>query len=247
MLINNNFSSPNYSIRNQKLKYVMVHFTEMLFEDALERLTDKASEVSAHYLIKADGEIYQLVDDANVAWHAGKSSWYGVDSLNQNSIGVELDNLGNCEFQKSQMQACIKLSKFLLKKYNIAANNFIAHSDVAPDRKIDPGIFFDWELCAKNRLGVWHNLSAPKHSEVLISFGDNSFVVEDLQRNLSKLGYCINISSVFDTQTNFVVRAFQSKFYPELIHQRGLSYYFDNNSQYSWCSFSEDILQKLLA
>ena len=73
MLINNNFSSPNYSIRNQKLKYVMVHFTEMLFENALERLTDKASEVSAHYLIKADGEIYQLVDDANVAWHAGKS------------------------------------------------------------------------------------------------------------------------------------------------------------------------------
>ncbi|MDP4708586.1 MAG: N-acetylmuramoyl-L-alanine amidase [Rickettsiaceae bacterium] len=246
MLINNNFSSPNYSTRSQKLEHIMVHFTEMLFVDALKRLTDKTSEVSAHYLIKADGTIYQLVDDANIAWHAGKSSWHGVDSLNQNSVGIELDNLGNCKFNKPQMQACIELGKFLLKKYDIAANNFIGHSDVAPDRKVDPGIFFDWKLCAKNGLGVWHNLSTPKKSELLISFGDKGSAVTNLQTNLRRLGYPINISSVFDTQTNFVVRAFQSKFYPECIHQKGLAYYINNNSQYSWCSFSEDILQNLL-
>ena len=246
MLINHNFLSPNYNNRSQRLEYIIVHFTEMLFTDALEKLTDKASKVSAHYLIKEDGEIYQLVDDSNIAWHAGKSSWYGSESLNQNSIGIELDNLGNCEFKEDQILALIELSNFLVNKYNIPANNFLAHSDIAPDRKIDPGIFFDWELCAKNGLGVWHNLSTPQNSEVLIYFGEQNSSVKELQKNLKKLGYRIHLSSIFDTQTNFVVRAFQSKFYPKIIRQKGLGFYTNDASQYSWCSFSEHILQKLL-
>ena len=247
MRINNNFLSPNYSSRSQKLEYIMVHFTEMTFDDALGKLIDSASKVSAHYLIKEDGEIFQLVDEIKIAWHAGKSSWRGASSLNQNSIGIELDNLGNCKFKEPQMQSCIELSKFLMNKYNIAAENFIAHSDVAPARKIDPGIFFDWELCAKNNLGIWHNLHAPKDSKKLFALGDQGVGIKQLQQNLRKLGYELEITSVFDMQTNFVVRSFQSKFYPEIIHQKGVDFYIDDNSQYIWCSFSELILQKLLS
>ena len=241
MHINNNFSSPNYSSRSQKLEYIMVHFTEMTFDDALERLIDPAVEVSAHYLIKEDGEIFQLVDDVNIACHAGKSS-----ALNQNTVGIEVDNLGDCAFQELQMQSCIKLSKFLMHKYNIAAENFIAHSDVAPSCKIGPGIFFDWKLCAKNGLGIWHNLQLLEDSKKLFVFGDKGVEIQQLQQNLKKVGYGLEISLVFDIQTNFVIRSFQSKFHPEIIHKKGMGFYIDNNSQYTWCSFSELILQKLL-
>jgi N-acetylmuramoyl-L-alanine amidase len=145
MLINNKFASPNFSKRSKLIEYAILHFTEMPFEGSLARLCDKAYEVSAHYLIKEDGEMFQLVDDKNVAWHAGVSSWCGQDKLNQNSIGIELDNLGDREFSKVQMNSCIELCKILAKKYDILAENFIGHSDVAPARKIDPGIFIDWK------------------------------------------------------------------------------------------------------
>ena len=116
MRINNNFFSPNYSNRVKNPEYIIMHFTEMIFEDALAKLTDPEAQVSAHYLIKENGEIFQLVDDDNIAWHAGVSSWQGNEALNQNSIGIELDYLGNCEFKRAQMDACIELSKNLLKK-----------------------------------------------------------------------------------------------------------------------------------
>ena len=240
MRINNNFYLP----KSQNLEYIMVHFMEMTFDDALERLIDPAAEVSAHYLIKEDGEIFQLVDDVNIAWHVEKSSWYGALALNQNTVGIELDNLGDCAFQELQMQSCIKLSKFLMHKYNIAAENFIAHSDVAPSCKIGPGIFFYWELCAKNGLGIWHNLQLLEDSKKLFVFGDKGVEIQQLQQNLKKVGYGLEISSVFDIQTNFAIRSFKSKFYPEIIHKKGMGFYIDNNSQYTWCSFSELILQK---
>ncbi len=255
MNINNEFLSPNYSHRKQKIDYIIIHYTEMNFDDALRKLIDKKSEVSAHYLIKEDGEIFQLVDDQNVAWHAGLSFWNGQNALNQNSIGIELDNLGNNEFSKAQMRSCIKLSQALKKKYDIPKHNFIGHSDVAPTRKIDPGIFFNWKLCAENGLGIWHDLEPIQESlhlnplsntEKSINFGDKGRRVAKLQKNLSKLGYQLEVTSIFDIETNYVIRSFQAKFYPQIIKQKGIDFYNDNNSLYSWCIFSERILQRLL-
>ena len=95
MLINANFTSPNFTDRKKPIEYIIVHYTEMPFNLALNRLIDKEAEVSSHYLIKEDGEIFRLVADDKIAWHAGKSFWKGQSALNQNSIGIELDNLGN--------------------------------------------------------------------------------------------------------------------------------------------------------
>jgi N-acetylmuramoyl-L-alanine amidase len=219
----------------------------MTFQDALAKLIDKDSGVSAHYLIKEDGEVFQLVDDKHIAWHAGKSAWHGAPALNENSIGIEIDNLGDREFKKAQMQALIELCQPLMKKYNIPKKNFIGHSDVAPDRKIDPGIFFDWKLCAQKGLGVWHNLEIQNNLKDLFVFGNNDNEIKTLQKNLKKLGYALEITGVFDQQTNFVIRAFQSKFCPKIIHKKGLEFYQNDESKYFWDSFSQQVLQKLLS
>lgn len=246
MHINNDFSSPNFSVRTKNIEYIIVHFTEMAFDDALAKLTTKDSGVSAHYLVKEDGQVFQLVADEHIAWHAGKSAWRGTEALNENSIGIEIDNLGDREFKEVQMQSCIELCQNLTKKYNVPERNFIGHSDIAPARKIDPGIFFDWKLCAQNGLGVWHNLPSPKLSQKLFVFGDGGSEIKNLQKNLGKIGYELEVTCVFDLQTNFVVRSFQSKFCPEMIHENGLDFYQNDESKYSWDTFSESVLQKLL-
>ncbi len=245
MLINANFTSPNFTDRKKSIEYIIVHFTELAFDLALNRLIDKESEVSSHYLIKEDGEIFQLVADDKIAWHAGKSFWKGQSALNQNSIGIELDNLGNNKFSTEQINSCLTLSKVLVQKYAIPSINFIGHSDVAPDRKIDPGIFFDWQFFANNGLGIWHDMPELEYKE-LYHFGDKGGMIKILQHNLAKLGYKIEDSSEFDMQTNYVIRAFQSKFYPELIRKKGVNFFNDFGSIYSWDSVSEEMLTQLL-
>lgn len=246
MLINANFTSPNFTDRKKSIEYIIVHFTEMPFDLALNRLINKESEVSCHYLIKEDGEIFQLVADNKAAWHAGKSFWKGESALNQNSIGIELDNLGNNKFSREQINSCLNLSKTLVQKYDIPLVNFIGHSDVAPDRKIDPGIFFDWHFFATHKLGIWHDTLESEYKQ-LYHFGDKGNMIRKLQHNLAKLGYKIEESSEFDMQTNYVIRAFQSKFYPKIIRQKGLKFFNDFGSVYSWDSVSEVMLTKLLA
>lgn len=246
MLVNTNFSSPNFLERTTQIEYVILHFTEMLFEDALTRLCSKEDEVSAHYIIKEDGEIFQLVDDKNTAWHAGKSSWYGKEKLNQNSIGIELDNLGNQTFSKAQMNSCIELCKALSKKHNIPKENFIGHSDIAPDRKIDPGIFFDWEMLYKYGFGIWHKVEPKTEDILLYEFGAIGENIGKIQDKFKRLGYNISITENFDQQTNYVIRAFQSKFCPHLIKKLGLEYYKDPDSKYSWGSYSNTVLNDLV-
>lgn len=246
MLLNNNFSSPNFLKRTQKIEYVILHFTEMPFKEAFARLCDKASEVSAHYLIKENGEIFQLVKDENVAWHAGKSSWHKKDRLNQNSIGIELDNLGNKEFTKDQMDSCIELCKDLAEKYNIPKENFIGHSDVAPERKIDPGIFFNWKLLSKQGFGIWHELEPLSINISLYEFGVIGKNIGNIQSKLKKLGYNVDITEIFDQQTNFVIRAFQSKFCPQIIKDLGLEHYNNFDSKYIWDSHSDNVLNELV-
>lgn len=249
MKVNNKFASPNYSVREQEIDMIIIHYAEISFEDALSILCDPAVAVSAHYLIKNNGEIYSLVEDKHIAWHAGLSYWQGREKLNQNSIGIELDNDGWTDFSKQQMNSCINLCKHLQHLYNINQSQIIGHSDVALDRKIDPGIFFDWRLMARNGLGLYHDcdISALKNPQILFKFGDSNMMITELQKNLHKLGYKMQITNIFDTQTNYAVRAFQAHFYPELLHELGIKNYWQQDTKYFWDEISQKILVNLIS
>ena len=152
--------SPNFSARKERIKALVFHYTEMkTAAEALERLTSKRSEVSAHYLIDEAGALYSLVDESCVAWHAGESYWRGREAINCLSIGVELANPGLSwgyePFGEAQMATCIRLARELLARHRIAESWILAHSDIAPRRKRDPGSLFDWRLLAKNHIGFY--------------------------------------------------------------------------------------------
>lgn len=151
--------SPNYNERKTPLDMIIIHYTDMASaQDALERMCDAASEVSAHYLIGKDGQIYQMVKDEMRAWHAGVSSWEGESDINSRSIGIELDNGGETQdyppFPGVQIETLIDLCHSLIAKHNILPTRIIGHSDVAPGRKKDPGPQFPWDLLNKNGLGI---------------------------------------------------------------------------------------------
>jgi len=150
-------SSPNCGPRRDGLTptLVVLHYTAMATaEAALERLCDPAAEVSAHYLIAEDGRAWQLVDEAMRAWHAGIGSWRGLGDVNSRSIGVELANPGPLAgfppFAEPQMAALEALLDAILARWQIGPEGVIAHSDMAPGRKSDPGPKFDWERLARS-------------------------------------------------------------------------------------------------
>lgn len=239
MHINRSFTSPNYNDRpNSNIRFIILHFTEMTFENAMTRLCDENSSVSAHYVIKEDGEIFNIVPEDKRAFHAGKSFWDGFEKINDNSIGIELDNIGRKPFTKKQMRSCIDLCKSLMTKYNILPEHILGHSDIAPDRKIDPGIYFDWEMLSKEGLGMWPNTINDNNS---LDCKDPS----NIQKALQTLGYKIDITSEFDMQTNYVTRAFQLHFCPKSIFflQKNL---FDDNELYIWDEESTKILANLV-
>ncbi len=130
-------------------------------EAALERLSDPKHEVSAHYLIGADGRLWQLVDDDRRAWHAGAGSWQAREDVNSRSIGIELDNDGASPFTAALMNGLEELLATLLKRYDLPPKAVIGHSDMAPGRKIDPGPRFDWQRLARQGLSVWPEEAAP--------------------------------------------------------------------------------------
>jgi len=205
-----NIISPNFDERPEgcKPQFVILHYTEMLFDDAMDRLCDQNAKVSAHYLIKKTGEIYNLVPDQYRAWHAGKSYWKGLEKLNDHSIGIEMDNMGDEPFVKEQMDSCIALCHFLMKKHDISRENVIGHSDIAPDRKIDPGVFFDWQLLDRNGIGIPCKHHSKNHSKHHISHMNMSAK----QRYLQDMGYKIEVTNANDAQTQYVMRAFESHF-----------------------------------
>ena len=219
--------SPNFNpIKRQKkqIKFIILHYTGMKKEsDAINRLTKIQSEVSSHYLIKKNGEIVLLVPDLYIAWHAGKSSWKNYKSLNKNSIGIEISNPGHQfnykSFSKKQIISLLKLSKFLIKKYKINSKNILGHSDIAPDRKMDPGEKFPWQYFAKNKVGLWHNIK-----KIFLEDSRN-FKVDALSQkvfldNLYKLGYSKKNPKYIskDSYRSFVIKAFQRRYRPELIN-----------------------------
>ena len=150
--------SPNFGPRRHGLSptLVVLHYTGMASaEAALDRLCDPAAEVSAHYLIAADGRLWQLVDEADRAWHAGAGSWAGEGDVNSRSIGIELDNPGDRPFGAPLMARLEGLLPGILDRWGIGPAGVIAHSDMAPERKIDPGPRFDWRRLARQGLAVW--------------------------------------------------------------------------------------------
>ena len=219
--------SPNFELKKRKpdqIKFIIFHYTGMKKEsEAIERLTSIKSKVSCHYLIKNNGEIVVMVPDLYEAWHAGKSSWKNFKSLNKNSIGIEICNPGHeltyKRFSKKQIQSVKKLSQFLIKKYKIDQKNILGHSDIAPNRKKDPGEKFPWKYLSKFRIGKWHSLSIKtliKKRKKKISFTDKKFFFI----YLSKIGYSIkNLTKLKkDEFSIFLISAFQRRFRQELIN-----------------------------
>ncbi|SLN31318.1 N-acetylmuramoyl-L-alanine amidase AmiD precursor [Falsiruegeria litorea R37] len=140
--------SPNCGPRRDGLtpSLVVVHYTAMQSaEAALERLCDPAAEVSAHYLIGQDGTLWQMVREADRAWHAGAGEWHGRCDINSRSVGIELDNRGDHPFAEPQMATLERLLPQILSRWGIASAGVIGHSDMAPGRKFDPGPRFDWQ------------------------------------------------------------------------------------------------------
>jgi N-acetylmuramoyl-L-alanine amidase len=165
------YPSPNHGVRREGLtpSLVVLHFTAMDSAGAaLARLCDPLAEVSAHYLIGGDGQLWQMVAEDRRAWHAGAGSWAGQGDINSRSIGIELDNRGTHPFSEPQMAVLQVLLGQILARWSIAPEGVIAHSDMAPGRKADPGPRFDWARLAS--LGLAR--ATPPASEAASAAGD---------------------------------------------------------------------------
>ena len=215
-----NFSTPKRLKKN--IKYIIIHYTGMKNElMALNRLTDHKSKVSAHYFIKKNGGILNLVPDLYEAWHAGKSHWKNLQSLNSHSIGIEIQNSGHENFYEkfsiNQIKSVKKLLKFLMVKYKINRKNILGHSDIAPNRKKDPGEKFPWKELAKVKLAHWHQLNEKeliKYRLKKINFLEEKIFFI----NLHKIGY-IKVqskSSIF--KKRLLIKAFQRRFRQGLVN-----------------------------
>ena len=154
------YYSPNFNkVKRSKneIKFIIIHYTGMANElKALDRLTNIQSEVSSHYFIKENGKILELVPNLYTAWHAGKSKWGKYKNLNKNSIGIEISNPGHQlnykKFSNNQIKSLVLILKYLVKKYRINYKNILGHSDIAPERKKDPGEKFPWEFLSKKKI-----------------------------------------------------------------------------------------------
>ncbi len=217
--------SPNFNVikRSKKnIKFIIIHYTGMQNElSALNKLCDIKAKVSAHYFIKKNGSVLSLVPPLYEAWHAGKSSWKGLKSLNRYSIGIEIQNSGHDnkyeDFSKKQITSTKKLLKYLIYKYKVNLENVLGHSDIAPDRKKDPGEKFPWKELAKSKLSLWHNLDEKKlKRKRLISL---SLVEErNFMMNLNKIGYFKISQKNYNFKKRIIIKAFQRHFRQNLIN-----------------------------
>ena len=219
------YYSPNFKFPKRsknKIKFLIIHYTGMKKEiTAIKKLCDINSEVSAHYFIKKDGSILNLVPDLYEAWHAGKSSWKNIKSLNRYSIGIEIQNTGHENdyenYSPKQIKSLNKLLKYLIKSYKINIKNILGHSDIAPLRKKDPGEKFPWKKLAKLRLAKWHKLNEKKIKKYkLVKL--NSIEEISFFRNLNKIGYIRLNSNSSKIKKRFLIKAFQRRFRQNLVN-----------------------------
>jgi N-acetylmuramoyl-L-alanine amidase len=170
--------SPNFDSREgHAVDMLVLHYTGMkCAKDALDRMCDHAAKVSAHYVVDEDGACHRLVKEDCRAWHAGLSKWRGFDNINQRSIGIEIVNPGHefgyRPFPAAQMKMVAMLCRDILSRHDIPARNVVAHSDIAPKRKQDPGELFDWQTLAKLGIGIWpKEISGNAPAEKLADYG----------------------------------------------------------------------------
>ena len=218
--------SPNFNSKKRKfkqIKFIVFHYTGMKKEsEAISRLTNIQSQVSCHYLIKKNGEIIAMVPETYIAWHAGKSTWRNCKSLNKNSIGIEITNPGHefkyKKFTEKQINTLLKLSRYLIKKYNINLKNILGHSDIAPERKKDPGENFPWQYLSQNKVGLWHTI---KKQELIknrkikaIKINKDIFI-----NNLFKIGYQKKKPKTLSKNKylDYIIKAFQRRYRQSLI------------------------------
>ena len=206
-LVHRDQPSPNCDARDERISMVVLHYTDMPSADAaLTRLCDPAAKVSAHYVITEEGEVVRLVDESMRAWHAGMSYWRGKANVNGCSIGIELANPGHTcgyrPFPDAQIDALVPLLHRIVHDYDIPRANVVGHSDIAPQRKLDPGELFPWERLAEYRLA----LPRPEKLELGDPFdNDGSFYLA-----LERYGYDISDGKK-------AVEAFQRRWRPEKI------------------------------
>ena len=217
--------SPNFDLKkrkNKEIKFIIFHYTGMKKEiDSINKLTNYTSKVSSHFFIKKNGEILTLVPELYIAWHAGVSYWKNFKSINKNSIGIEISNPGHdnnyTKFTSHQIKSVLKLSKYLIKKYKIKYNFILGHSDIAPERKIDPGEKFPWQYLSKRKIGYWHNINKKillkLRNQKVTKLDKNNFL-----RNLKKIGYVKNLTKNKNKLMNMFISAFQRRFRQELIN-----------------------------
>ena len=216
-------ASPNFGDRPSQtpIDMVILHYTGMESSSgALAWLCDAQAQVSSHYFIDEGGCISQLVDETRRAWHAGISYWRGERDINSRSIGIEIANPGhNCgyvDFPPVQMRSVVALVGDIVERNNIPPANILAHSDIAPLRKKDPGELFDWRLLHNAGLGIWVEPS-PVIAGKAIGCGDRGKAVRDFQINLGRLGFEITADGIFDELTLACTRAFQRHFRPQKV------------------------------
>jgi len=214
--------SPNHGKRRAgPVDMIVLHYTGMPDADqALAWLCAAQSEVSAHYFVYEDGRIVQMVDEDRRAWHAGAASWAGETDINSRSIGIEIANIGHDgalpPFPEAQIDAVIGLCRDIITRHAIPAHRLLAHSDVAPARKRDPGEAFPWDRLAGKGIGHWVE-PEPIGGGRFLAPGDEGEPVAALQALLALYGYGLEISGVFDDHTGHVVTALQRHFRPEKV------------------------------
>ena len=210
--------SPNFGARRDGtgIDMLLLHYTGMESGQAAQDwLCNEQSQVSCHYIVHEDGLIVQMVREADRAWHAGKSCWAGVNDINSHSVGIEIVNgghdFGMPDFPPEQMASVVTLCQSIVARHSIAPHRVLAHSDVAPARKVDPGEKFNWQLLAQAGVGHWVE-SSPISGGRYFCLGEAGQPIEALQAMLSLYGYEIKVSGHFDEATKGVVEAFQRHF-----------------------------------
>jgi N-acetylmuramoyl-L-alanine amidase len=213
--------SPNHDDRSadEPVDMLILHYTGMqTAQEAIDRLCDPVAKVSSHYVVDEDGSVLRLVPEDRRAWHAGVSFWRGLTVLNGRSIGIEIVNPGHewgyRNFPALQMAAVCDLCLAILSRHRIPARNVVAHSDVAPDRKEDPGEKFDWEGLARNGVGLWP-IGVPDLGRV--GAIRDAPGLRPVRAALAGIGYDVALEGALDPALSTVLRAFQRHWRQEAV------------------------------
>jgi N-acetylmuramoyl-L-alanine amidase len=213
--------SPNHGERRGGVPVTMLvlHYTGMRSAAAaLERLCQPGSDVSAHYLVLEDGEIVQFVPEARRAWHAGEARWAGESDINSRSVGIEIVNPGHdwgyADFPDAQIAKATALCRDIVARHALAPDRVLAHSDVAPARKQDPGEKFPWARLASAGVGLWVAPAPIVDGLPVLKHGNSDDTVRELQKRLAAYGYDLATTGTYDAATADVVSAFQRHFRP---------------------------------